>query len=1037
MKRKNSLFIFKVTAAIAVAVLLSVTGIFAMRTWAMDVIEADVSEPDEGNVFLGLEGRYYADDQAALDRINEIRLEACTAGNVPDPRNPSRMLTEDDYVPLKWSTDLERIARVRAYESALTINHARLNGKSIWTVSSNGVYSYGEDLAWNWNTTMVSGVNQWYGEKADWVNQNSGAVTGHYTSMIDPGNKYVGLGDFYCTKATYRNTVSGEFSGTSAALDQTMLEGTGTILQKVEVKKATYITGYHINQNCVAEPGEQLSVEFTADVYIVDGFGGTNSLTLPVLGGVQYQSSDPSVASVDANGLITTYKTGQTTISAIVDDDNQFSFELQVKEYRLNFRELRLSQGIRRACMYFSGPDGEEIDGAWASSDPEVASIEVTSGASYATITGKKSGTATITYTSHDGVHSDTCEVTVVPGLNYKELTLLVGDPGVQLTFTGADGSPTTNGFWEEYDSSVISVENGFVKPIGEGTTAVWFYPNNGSPDIDYDYCRITVINPVIAYDWSADNSSVTAKLTSVSDGTLIETETVNTTSTVTKQATCEGTGEKVYTAVFENAHFEKQTKTVVIPAKGHTEVILSAVPATCTESGLTEGKKCSVCGDTLVAQEVIPAKGHTEVILPAVPATCTESGLTEGKKCAACGDTLVAQEVVPAKGHTEVVLPAVPATCTESGLTEGKKCSACSEILVAQEVIPAKGHTEVILPAVPATCTESGLTEGKKCSVCGDILVAQEVIPAKGHTEVILPAVPATCTESGLTEGKKCSVCGDTLVAQEVVPAKGHTEVILPTVPATCTESGLTEGKKCSACGEVFTAQEVIPAKGHTEVVLPAVPATCTESGLTEGKKCSACGEILTAQKVIPALGHDWGVDGVCTRCGEVQHKDGWEKDEKGIWHYYTGGVAATGWKQVSGTWYLFDNVGNMQTGWKKSGGVWYYLQSSGAMAAGWQKISGTWYYFAGSGAMQTGWQKISGTWYFFKSSGAMAANEWCDGYWLNANGSWTYQPRGSWKKDSTGWWFGDTSGWYAKSTTQKIDSVNYNFNAAGYWVQ
>ena len=157
--------------------------------------------------------------------------------------------------------------------------------------------------------------------------------------------------------------------------------------------------------------------------------------------------------------------------------------------------------------------------------------------------------------------------------------------------------------------------------------------------------------------------------------------------------------------------------------------------------------------------------------------ATCTESGLTEGKKCSVCGETLVEQEVVAALGHTEETIPAVAATCTESGLTEGKKCSVCGETLVEQEVVAALGHTEEIVPAVDATCTESGLTEGKKCTVCGEILVEQEVVAALGHTEEIVPAVAATCTESGLTEGKKCSVCGETLVEQEVVAALGHTE--------------------------------------------------------------------------------------------------------------------------------------------------------------------------------------------------------------------------------------------------------------------
>ena len=63
---------------------------------------------------------------------------------------------------------------------------------------------------------------------------------------------------------------------------------------------------------------------------------------------------------------------------------------------------------------------------------------------------------------------------------------------------------------------------------------------------------------------------------------------------------------------------------------------------ATCTERAV-----CDLCGKPYGS-----TLGHTEVTIPAVDATCTKTGLTEGKKCSICDKIIVEQTEVSKTNH-------------------------------------------------------------------------------------------------------------------------------------------------------------------------------------------------------------------------------------------------------------------------------------------------------------------------------------------------------------------------------------------------
>lgn len=140
-----------------------------------------------------------------------------------------------------------------------------------------------------------------------------------------------------------------------------------------------------------------------------------------------------------------------------------------------------------------------------------------------------------------------------------------------------------------------------------------------------------------------------------------------------------------------------------------------------------------------------------------------------------------------------------------------------------------------------------------------------------------------------------------------------------------------------------------------------------------------------IAVQRFLRAYGHQLDVDGSFgPRSMQVfqwamnhgQLAATWMYDDSHGWWYALGnGGRATGWKQIGGSWYLFDNDGWMCHGdWFDVGGKRYALAGDGHMMTGWTQDRGKWYYLDGSGAMvHDCTMTIGGKPYTFGSDGAM----------------------------------------------------------------
>ena len=113
---------------------------------------------------------------------------------------------------------------------------------------------------------------------------------------------------------------------------------------------------------------------------------------------------------------------------------------------------------------------------------------------------------------------------------------------------------------------------------------------------------------------------------------------------------------------------------------------------ATCTESG-TQIRKCETCGAT--ESKSLSAKGHTEVVDKAIPATCTTDGKTEGSHCSVCSAVIKAQTTITATGHKSSGWIVDKTASIGVKGSKHKECTVCKKVLETAE-IPALSRISI-----------------------------------------------------------------------------------------------------------------------------------------------------------------------------------------------------------------------------------------------------------------------------------------------------------------------------------------------------
>ena len=209
-------------------------------------------------------------------------------------------------------------------------------------------------------------------------------------------------------------------------------------------------------------------------------------------------------------------------------------------------------------------------------------------------------------------------------------------------------------------------------------------------------------------------------------------------------------------------------------------------VGATCTADG--------TCGCGAVGGKL----GHTEQTLAGKDATCTEAGLTEGKKCATCGETLLAQKTIPANGHSKSL------TYTDKS-GHWYICANCDYVSdKVNHVLDETGKCECGF-ACTDRCDVCGKCEDIDCELCAskcDFANTNKIINFAPSYVLAAPEGPG-----GLAPGKDGAyIYDESITAKHVILSNGAYATIITLPNGTAAHSGVSfaNNKENAASGQL-----------------------------------------------------------------------------------------------------------------------------------------------------------------------------------------------------------------------------------------